>query len=315
VPDDLTILAVPVFLATMAAECLLLRRRSTVGPDVQVPADVSNVQRPIGYSAKDTAASLAMGLGMLVVGGVAHRVLAPATRWLYDRRVVSLGGVPDPATGRVSWPRELAAILAWDFLYYWQHRLGHERRVLWAAHVNHHSSRRYNLSTALRQSWTGEVGHWVYAPLFVLGFSPAQVARAGQLNLLYQFWVHTELVDRLPGWAERVLNTASHHRVHHGSVAPYLDRNYGGILIVWDRLFGTFEPESVRVRYGLTTDIETVNPVRIAFHEWAALLRDLRRARSWREAIRYAVRPPGWSPEPAPAGVGPAGGQAAAVRQ
>ena len=295
-PRDLTVLAIPVFVATMALEHVLLRRADTVEPDLALPAEVSNTQRPIGYSPKDTGASLAMGLGMLVIGAAAHRVLEPGARWLYDRRLAGLGGRPDPVTGRASWPRELAAVVVWDFLYYWQHRLGHERRVLWAAHVNHHSSRRYNLSTALRQSWTGEIGHWIYAPMFLLGFSPGQVARAGQVNLLYQYWVHTELVDRLPGWVEGVFNTASHHRVHHGSTVPYLDRNYGGILILWDRLLGTFEPELGRVRYGLTTDIDTHNPFRIAFHEWAALLSDMRAARSWRVALRHAWQRPGWRP-------------------
>ncbi len=294
--DDLTILAIPVFVGTMALEWLLLRRADLVDPDTTLPDDVSNARRPLGYAINDTGASLAMGLGMLLIGGAAHRVLAPGMQWLYDRRVASLGGIPDPRTGRAGWPRELAAIVLWDFLYYWQHRLGHERRLLWAAHVNHHSSRRYNLSTALRQSWTGEVGHWVYAPMFLLGFSPQQVARAGQLNLLYQYWVHTELVDRLPDWFERIFNTASHHRVHHGSTVPYLDRNYGGILILWDRLLGTFEPEGVRVRYGLTTDLETFNPLRIAFHEWAALLSDMRRAPSSRVALRHAWEAPGWRP-------------------
>lgn len=292
-------LAIPVFVATMALEWALLRARPTVEPGDPAAAGQTSVERPIGYSPKDTAASISMGLGMLVVGAVAHRALAPVSERIYRRRLAHLGGRADPATGapghtsRAAW---WGALLAWDFLYYWQHRLGHERRVMWAAHVNHHSSRRYNLSTALRQSWTGEVGHWIYAPMLLAGFTPRQVARAGQLNLFYQYWVHTELVDRLPAWAEWLLSTPSHHRVHHGSNPQYLDRNYGGILIVWDRLFGTFEPERERVRYGLTTDIDTYNPVRIAFHEWAALARDVAAAPSWRQRWQHLVGPPGWQP-------------------
>jgi sterol desaturase/sphingolipid hydroxylase (fatty acid hydroxylase superfamily) len=124
------------------------------------------------------------------------------------------------------------------------------------------------------------------------------VLLAQSWSLIYQFWIHTERVGRLPRWAEAILNTPSHHRVHHGSNEQYLDKNYGGILIVWDRLFGTFEPEGERVRYGLTTNIKTFNPVRVAFHEYAALLRDVRRARGWRLRMSILLRGPGWAPEP-----------------
>ena len=190
----------------------------------------------------------------------------------------------------------MLAVIAWDLAYYWSHRLSHEHRVLWAAHVNHHSSQRYNLSTALRQSWTGFIVHWVYLPLYAIGFSTRQVARAGELNLLYQYWVHTETIDRLPAAFERVMNTASHHRVHHGVNEQYLDRNYAGILILWDRLFGTFEPEGERIHYGLTKNIDTFNPVKIAAHEWISLGGDLRRATSWRDRVKHLTGPPGWQP-------------------
>ena len=132
-------------------------------------------------------------------------------------------------------------------------------------------------------------------PLALAGFSPVMIVAAGAFNLFYQFWIHTELVDRL-GPLEWVLNTPSHHRVHHGSNPRYLDKNYGGILIVWDRLFGTFEPETEPVVYGLTKDIDTYNPFRIAFHEWAAMLGDVRRAARWSARVGHLVRGPAWQP-------------------
>jgi len=184
-----------------------------------------------------------------------------------------------------------------DFTYYWYHRASHEVRFLWAAHENHHSSERYNLSTALRQSWTTPFTEMLfYWPLPLLGFHPTMLLTQKAVSLLYQFWIHTELIDRL-GAAERLFNTPSNHRVHHGSNLEYLDRNHGGILIVWDRLFGTFEPERARVRYGLTKRLESFNPLTIAFHEWSALARDVRRADSWRARLAYVFAPPGWSPD------------------
>ena len=149
-----------------------------------------------------------------------------------------------------------AAIAGWDFIYYWNHRIMHETRFMWAIHVVHHSSERYNLSTALRQTVADGLGIFVPMGLMCLfGISPAQIETARGINLIYQYWIHTETVPQL-GWFERVFNTASHHRVHHGRNRQYLDRNHGSILIVWDRLFGTFEPEAERVVYGLTTNLD-----------------------------------------------------------
>ena len=172
----------------------------------------------------------------------------------------------------------------------------HEVRLLWANHVTHHSSQRYNLSTALRQPWSGFLTFWVFAPMPLLGYASKTTMRAGQLNLLYQYWIHTEAIDRLPAAAEQVLNTPSHHRVHHGANQQYLDKNYGGILIVWDRLFGTFEPEVRRIKYGLTKNIKTYNPLRIAYHEMADIARDVRSAGNMRDRLGYVLRRPGWKP-------------------
>jgi sterol desaturase/sphingolipid hydroxylase (fatty acid hydroxylase superfamily) len=182
-----------------------------------------------------------------------------------------------------------------DCAYYWFHRLHHEVRVLWAAHVNHHSSQHYNLSTALRQPLlTPFTGPWFWMPLPLIGFPPWMVLTAQAWSLLYQFWLHTEVIDRL-GPLEWVLNTPSHHRVHHGSNVRYLDKNHGGILIIWDRLFGTFAKETERVVYGLTTNIETYNPLRIGFHEIASISRDVAGAPTVKAKLGYLFAPPGWS--------------------
>ena len=241
-----------------------------------------------GYERRDTAASLEMGLGNVVVAAAVHGSALAFFLLVYEHRIFEIG------TGPWAW---VLLFLAEDFVYYGWHRSSHEVRLLWAAHENHHSSRHYNLTTALRQSWTTPfttVPFYVCLPL--LGFHPLMVQTQVAVSLLYQFWLHTELVGRL-GPLEWAFNTPSHHRVHHGTQAEYLDRNHGGILIVWDRLFGTFEPERAPVRYGLTKDIDTFAPFRIAFHEWAAMAREAWRAHSLREALGYVFLPPGWSPD------------------
>jgi sterol desaturase/sphingolipid hydroxylase (fatty acid hydroxylase superfamily) len=188
-----------------------------------------------------------------------------------------------------------AAIFGWDFIYYWNHRFMHESRYLWALHVVHHSSERYNLSTALRQPVADSLGTSIpYGLLCLVGIEPALVATARGVNLLYQFWIHTETIGKL-GPVETVFNTASHHRVHHGSNRQYLDRNHGSILIVWDRLFGTFEPENDRVVYGLTKNIKTFNPGWIAIHEYRDMLRDVAGSSSWRDRLSFVIRGPGWA--------------------
>jgi sterol desaturase/sphingolipid hydroxylase (fatty acid hydroxylase superfamily) len=230
------------------------------------------------------------GVAAVVMGGVAASATwaaATAPEQLWRRRLFGSRG-----TGALALA---AAVAGWDFLYYWNHRLAHERRYLWAVHVVHHSSERYNYATALRQPVVDELGPSVpYGLLCLFGVAPQAVAVGRAVNLLYQFWVHTETIGRL-GRPEEVLNSPSHHRVHHGSNSQYLDRNYGSILIVWDRLFGTFEPEGERVVYGLTKNLDTFNPGRVAFHEHAELLRGVARSTGWGERLSYVVRGPGWA--------------------
>ena len=189
----------------------------------------------------------------------------------------------------------LGAIVGWDFIYYWNHRFMHETRWLWAIHVVHHSSEHYNLSTALRQPVLDVFGMFIpYGALSAIGFRPDTIETARGVNLLYQYWIHTETIGKL-GPVEEVFNTASHHRVHHGSNRQYLDRNHGSILIIWDRLFGTFEREDEPVRYGLTKNIDTYNPLKIATHEHADMLRDVAASTTWRDRLQFVFRGPGWA--------------------
>ena len=244
------------------------------------------------YTGRDTRASLTMGVGNVLI----NAAIGGMVLWSFD--AVHRVALFDFGFG---WTAFVACFFAEDLAYYWFHRVSHERRWFWASHVVHHSSQRYNLSTALRQTWTGKatLGFVFWLPLVWIGFEPSMVLFFMATSLLYQFWIHTEAIDRLPAPLELVLNTPSHHRVHHGANPRYLDANYAGVLIIWDRLFGTFTPEldAEPVRYGLVKNIETYNPLRIAFHEWIAIAQDVRQARSWSERWMYLFGPPGWSPD------------------
>jgi sterol desaturase/sphingolipid hydroxylase (fatty acid hydroxylase superfamily) len=228
---------------------------------------------------------------------VGTAVLA-TTSWLSSRtnplRMWEKGQRHDRGGGPLAWT---AAIVGWDFIYYWNHRMMHEVRGMWAIHVVHHSSERYNLSTALRQPVADVLGVWLpYGLLARVGIRPALISQARGINLLYQYWIHTDVIRSI-GAAEEVLNTPSHHRVHHGSNPKYLDRNHGSFLIVWDRLFGTFQREEEPVVYGLTKNIETYNPVRIAGHEYVDIVRDIADSTSWHDRLSFVLRGPGWAYE------------------
>ncbi len=240
------------------------------------------------YETRDTLASLMMGGGNLVIGALTGALFYGIYRWVHQYALFDIG---------YDWWAYLLCFLAEDLAYYWFHRISHERRWFWASHVVHHSSQHYNLSTALRQTWTGRLsGAFIFwLPLPLIGFDPAMVIFFSGLSLIYQFWIHTETITRL-GPLEWVLNTPSHHRVHHARNPRYLDRNYAGVLIIWDRLFGTFEAEEAAdpPRYGLVRNIATFNPLRIAFHEWLSMFRDVMKAGRLRDIPGYLLGPPGW---------------------
>ncbi len=272
---NLVNLAIPAFLLLLLVEAVV----SAIG------------QRDL-FEAKDTFASLAMGVGNVLTNLFA-KAMVLGVFWVIYRHTGFLKAVLTPDKGWV-WG---LLFFAEDFSYYWFHRVSHGSRFFWASHVVHHSSQKYNLGTALRQTWTGNLTgsfvFWLWLPL--LGFHPVMVLTMQAISLIYQFWIHTETIGKLPRPIEWVFNTPSHHRVHHGSDVKYLDMNHAGVLIIWDRLFGTFQPEEEHPTYGLTTNINTYNPFRIAFHEWHDLWRDVRRPLPWKARLGYLFGPPGWS--------------------
>lgn len=243
-----------------------------------------------GYETKDALSSIAMGLGNVFIGFLSKVLVFWAFYLVYEN--FRLFTIP------VAWWSFVLIFFADDFSYYWFHRISHECRFFWASHVVHHSSKFYNLSTALRQTWSGSFFSfvfWLWLPL--IGFHPGMIILQMSISLLYQFWIHTETINKMPKWFEAVMNTPSHHRVHHGSNPLYLDRNHAGILIIWDKLFGTFQPEvkDERVIYGLVKNINTYNPIKIAFIEWVNMFKDAFSGdKSIKNRVLYLIKPPGW---------------------
>lgn len=241
------------------------------------------------YEKWDTWASLGLGIGNVAIGFVTKAAVFGIFTLLYNYRLFSL----DVS----AWWFWVLLFFADDLSYYWFHRTAHNMNWFWASHVVHHSSQHYNLAAALRQTWTGSLTgsflFWAWMPL--VGFPPVWVLFMQQISLIYQFWIHTETVKKLPRFFEAVFNTPSHHRVHHGSDLKYLDKNHGGILIIWDRWFGSFQPEEEKPTYGLTKNIQSFNPAKIALVTWAELFLKVKKARSFRTRVKYLVKPPGWS--------------------
>ncbi len=264
--------AVPAFVVLVLIEMFVVRR--------------ANRDR---YEPRDTLTSLSMGLGSTVAGALTAGAIVLMTNWLHAQRFFDIP--------YVWWAWPLCFVLD-DLNYYLFHRAAHRVRWFWAAHVNHHSSQHYNLSTALRQTWTG-----IFALGFVfrlwpllLGFPVPMLLFCGGINLIYQFWIHTEVIGRCPRWIEAVMSTPSHHRVHHAVNSRYLDKNYAGVFIVWDKLFGSFtaERDDEKIRYGLVKQLGSFNLLHSVFHEWIGIARDLWSA-PWRAKLMYVVGPPGWS--------------------
>ena len=291
--DFIDAISLPLFALTMITEARTLQNRPYLRElgdmDAASEEELSGSDPnhdplvPVGYEANDTKASLKMLVGNITINTLFSLLLGKVYRALYSNRVF------DIRNRKLSF---LLAMIGWDFLYYWSHRLQHERRVFWANHVTHHSSEHYNLSTALRQPWSGYLVSWIHMPLPLLGIPPEQVMKAGQLNLLYQYWIHTETIGRLSQPIENLFNTPSHHRVHHGANPQYIDKNYAGVLITWDKIFGTFEPEVRKVKYGLTKNIKTFKPLKIAYHELTDLFSDFRKSEGWKNKISCLLAHP-----------------------
>ncbi len=240
------------------------------------------------YRFNDFISNLGCGIGSQVVGAFTKAFIFAVYLLVYDNwRLFTL------ETTALTW---VLAFLLVDMLYYWFHRLSHEVNFLWAAHIVHHQSEEYNLSVALRQSWwQGLFSWWFYIPVALLGVHPLVIITVGAVNTLYQFWIHTKAVDRM-GPFEWLFNTPSHHRVHHGSDPKYLDRNHAGTLIIWDKLFGTFQAEEEEPTYGITTPLGSWDPMRANFHYWGELFSMAKRSTNWMDKVRVFLKPPGWRP-------------------
>ena len=271
---QIIVLATPVFLLLIAIEFAVgvARRRNT-------------------YRWHDAMASIGLGMMSQVVG-LFTRLLAVG---IYTAVHAKVALFELPADSVAVW---LGALLMYDLCYYWLHRAGHQVRVLWAAHVVHHQSEDYNLSTALRQTSSGALFGWIfYLPMAVVGVPPLVFATVALIDLLYQFWVHTQQIGKL-GWFDRWFCSPSNHRVHHAVNDRYLDRNFGGILIIWDRLFGTFEEEhdDEPCVYGTRAPLRSFDPLWANAEVYWAVLQDSWHARSWWDKLRVWFMPPGWRP-------------------
>jgi sterol desaturase/sphingolipid hydroxylase (fatty acid hydroxylase superfamily) len=272
---DPVVYAIPVFVAFIALELVSLRW-------------LEDGDELVGYEYRDTRTNVVMGLGSVAINGAARVVALLGYAALFVLTPLRLDSH--------RWYTWVLVLLLVDVIWYSYHRASHRVRIMWAAHQAHHNSQRFNLSTAVRQKWNPwfELLFWV--PLPLLGVPPWLVFTAFSINLIFQFFVHTERVGKLPRPIEFLFNTPSHHRVHHASDRDYLDKNYGGILIVWDRLFRSYAEETHRPTYGLTKNIDSFNPFRLQYHEYSAIARDVRASRTWRERFGYLVGPPGWTP-------------------
>jgi sterol desaturase/sphingolipid hydroxylase (fatty acid hydroxylase superfamily) len=269
--NDPTVWAIPVYLIVIAVELII---------DAKEKLHL--------YEWKDSFACIAMGIGSLIIGIVVKTTAFFAFSFIYQYRLFEIGH---------EWWAYVILFFLEDFSFYWHHRLSHQVRILWAAHVNHHSSQKLNFAVALRQSWAEllyKYIFWMWLPL--IGFEPLMIMFMMSLSLIYQFLQHTQIVKKL-GPIEWFFNTPSHHRVHHASNIRYLDRNHAGILIIWDRLFETFEEESETEKpvFGITNNIETYNPVKIATHEFINLWNDVKRSPDFKTKLKYIFNPPGWS--------------------
>ncbi len=286
VSTALVLWTIPVFLVLSAVEWIDYKR----SPDK--PDKSSSVASSAAFSVRDSAGNWATYLLNASIKLVGHYVLPFSV-------IVTAGALTPLHLSPTHWWVWAAGLVVTDFCYYWAHRGDHRIRLLWAAHSVHHSSTYFNMSTNLRLPWFHPVSYTVrtlaWLPAALLGFPAWMIFLLNTIALIFQIPCHTERIGKLWRPYEFVFNTPSHHRVHHGSNPCYIDRNYGGVFIIWDRLFGSYAEEIEPVRYGLIHNINTVNPLKYNYFETLAMLRDVAHARTWRERVGHVFGPPGWS--------------------
>ena len=263
-----TVIAIPIFALLIALEAFLVIRENREN-----------------FNRTDTWTNIFLGFGSVLWG----LLFGLFTSLIYIS-VYEFAPYKMPMETVWAW---LILLFVDDFAYYWFHRISHEVRFFWNFHVVHHSSNQYNLSVAVRQSWFSGIAHWIfYVPIALCGFPLWAFATMHGLNLIYQFWIHTKIIRRMPVWFEYIFNTPSHHRVHHGVNDRYLDKNYAGIFMIWDRMFSTFIEESETPRYGIIKPVDSYNWLWINLHGWAEMLTTIRQKKRLRDKLRCVFGSP-----------------------
>lgn len=269
------LIAIPLFMLFMFIEFLIGRRQ---GKKL--------------YRLNDTIVNLAHGIGNQAFSLMFKALLLGFYVLIYNKLAIF------PETFEASWYSVIICLVVFDFLYYWAHRWSHEWNFLWAAHVVHHQSEEYNLSVALRQSWFHNLlAFFIFLPIPILGFDPMVFIGISAFVTLYQFWVHTKAIQRMPRWFEFIFNSPAHHRVHHARNPKYIDKNHAAVFIFWDRLFGTFKEEEEEPTYGITTPLKSFNPLWGNLHYWVDILKLAWRAPKWSDKFKAFFARPGWQPE------------------
>ena len=265
--------AVPVMLSLVALEYYLERKEKKEHQD-----------KKLTYNNHTFFPSVLIGLGNLVSTALAK---------VFTFGIILFFFNISPFYIEPSWWSFIVCFVVLDFCRYWAHRVAHRQRIWWATHVTHHSSEDYNFAVSFRLSWVQQLKVFFFVPVALLGFHPLTFFICHQIAVLYQFWIHTEQIRKMPAWFEFFFVTPSHHRVHHGTNAHYIDKNYGSTFIIWDKIFNSFEPEVEEAKYGITTPINSKNPVRLVFHEFVDIGKDLRKARSPKQVYKILFSPPG----------------------
>lgn len=264
---DIIVWAAPVMFLLVAVELL-----------------VSHLQNKDYYEKRETIGSVLVGLGNVGMSLSIKLVLLYGAVWIYN--VV-------PWRMELNWWTFIPCYIIFDFCSYWAHNISHNQRFWWATHVTHHSGENYNLTTSFRLSWVQYLKILFFLPVAFLGFHPIIFFVTNQIAILFQFWVHTEYIRKMPPIIEYIFATPSNHRVHHGSQEKYINKNYGATFIIWDRIFGTYQPEEEQAIYGITSNIDNkANPLHINFHEYTDMIRDVKAAKGWRKKLFYVFGNP-----------------------